>query len=113
VCFGLKSVEVVDRLRQSYSDIIRPQVQNTYNHKPATITICVLIAHTQPGEFRRLKSAATSPHLMDEGTKKTLQKLPLLTVNAGPRDGDAWIQRLKEEFTALIAVNIKIIGNEL
>ncbi len=41
---------------------------------------------------------------MDEGTKKTLQKLPLLTVNAGPRDGDAWVQRLKEEFTALIAV---------
>jgi len=40
---------------------------------------------------------------MDEGTKKTLQKIPLLTVNAGPRDGDAWVQRLKEEYTCLIA----------
>uniref|UniRef100_A0A7S0W246 Ubiquitin-fold modifier-conjugating enzyme 1 n=3 Tax=Hemiselmis TaxID=77924 RepID=A0A7S0W246_9CRYP len=39
---------------------------------------------------------------MDEGTKKTLSSLPLLTVNAGPRDGDKWKDRLKEEYTALI-----------
>eukprot|EP00287_Rhodomonas_sp_CCMP768_P006516 CAMPEP_0196736196 /NCGR_PEP_ID=MMETSP1091-20130531/14332_1 /TAXON_ID=302021 /ORGANISM="Rhodomonas sp., Strain CCMP768" /LENGTH=165 /DNA_ID=CAMNT_0042079897 /DNA_START=30 /DNA_END=527 /DNA_ORIENTATION=- len=39
---------------------------------------------------------------MDEGTKKTLSALPLLTVNAGPRDGDKWKDRLKEEYTALI-----------
>ncbi|EKX41075.1 hypothetical protein GUITHDRAFT_74934, partial [Guillardia theta CCMP2712] len=35
-------------------------------------------------------------------TKKTLSSLPLLTVNAGPRDGDKWKDRLKEEYTALI-----------
>ena len=29
-------------------------------------------------------------------TKKTLSALPLLTVNAGPRDGDKWKDRLKE-----------------
>ncbi|PRP89188.1 hypothetical protein PROFUN_01908 [Planoprotostelium fungivorum] len=40
---------------------------------------------------------------MDAGTKATVSKLPLLTVNAGPRDGDKWIARLKEEYTALIA----------
>jgi hypothetical protein len=41
---------------------------------------------------------------MDEGTKKTVQKIPLLTVNAGPRDGEQWIKRLKEEYAALIKV---------
>jgi hypothetical protein len=47
------------------------------------------------------------PHqqlLMDENTKATLQKIPLLTVRAGPRDGELWVQRLKEEYTALIQV---------
>eukprot|EP01090_Pellita_catalonica_P003287 TRINITY_DN12954_c0_g1_i1.p1 TRINITY_DN12954_c0_g1~~TRINITY_DN12954_c0_g1_i1.p1 ORF type:complete len:174 (+),score=23.68 TRINITY_DN12954_c0_g1_i1:28-522(+) len=39
---------------------------------------------------------------MDQTTKQTLQKIPLLKVNAGPTDGDAWVQRLKEEYTALI-----------
>jgi ufm1-conjugating enzyme 1 len=35
--------------------------------------------------------------------KSTVQKLPLLTVQAGPRDGDAWVSRLKEEYGSLIA----------
>ncbi|KAG9404755.1 Ubiquitin-fold modifier-conjugating enzyme 1 [Aphanomyces cochlioides] len=39
---------------------------------------------------------------IDEGTKRTVQKIPLLTVRAGPRDGEEWIKRLKEEYTALI-----------
>ncbi|CAI5523943.1 unnamed protein product [Closterium sp. NIES-64] len=37
----------------------------------------------------------------DNTTKSTVQKIPLLTVKAGPRD-DQWKQRLKEEFQALI-----------
>lgn len=43
-------------------------------------------------------------HIADKmcRTKKTLSALPLLTVNAGPRDGDKWKDRLKEEYTALI-----------
>ena len=40
--------------------------------------------------------------MVDAQTKKSLSQLPLLTVNAGPRDGDQWIARLKEEMTALI-----------
>ncbi len=44
---------------------------------------------------------------MDEGTKKTVQKIPLLTVNAGPRDGEQWVKRLKEEYAALIKVHTK------
>lgn len=35
-------------------------------------------------------------------TKNILAKIPLLTVKAGPRDGDQWIARLKEEYSRLI-----------
>ena len=51
---------------------------------------------------------------VDEATKKTVQKLPMLTVKAGPRDGAEWIKRMKEEYMALIQyqkVN-KEAGNE-
>ena len=40
----------------------------------------------------------------DEATKATVQKLPMLKTKAGPRDGDAWIERVKEEYMALIQV---------
>ncbi|CRL03038.1 CLUMA_CG016334, isoform A [Clunio marinus] len=40
--------------------------------------------------------------MVDEGTKKTLQSIPLLQTRASPRDKDLWVQRLKEEFMALI-----------
>lgn len=43
-----------------------------------------------------------------------MQRLPLLTIKAGPRDGEEWIKRMKEEYMALIAyqkVN-KEAGNE-
>ncbi|KAF2073891.1 hypothetical protein CYY_004815 [Polysphondylium violaceum] len=39
---------------------------------------------------------------MDNQTKQTVAQIPLLTVKAGPRDGDQWIERLKEEYQALI-----------
>lgn len=39
----------------------------------------------------------------DPSTKSTLTQIPLLTTKAGPRDGAAWTQRLKEEYKALIA----------
>ena len=38
----------------------------------------------------------------DGTTLATVRKIPLLTVKAGPRDGDVWLSRLKEEYTALI-----------
>eukprot|EP00947_MAST-08B_sp_MAST-8B-sp1_P001651 g1651.t1 len=38
----------------------------------------------------------------DSNTKKTVQKIPLLKTRAGPRDGEAWTTRLKEEYMALI-----------
>ncbi|KAK4527051.1 hypothetical protein GAYE_SCF34G4972 [Galdieria yellowstonensis] len=39
---------------------------------------------------------------MDDRTKHTVQKLPLLTIRAGPRDKDKWNERLQEELNALI-----------
>eukprot|EP00002_Diphylleia_rotans_P005181 TRINITY_DN14300_c0_g1_i1.p1 TRINITY_DN14300_c0_g1~~TRINITY_DN14300_c0_g1_i1.p1 ORF type:complete len:169 (-),score=31.02 TRINITY_DN14300_c0_g1_i1:41-547(-) len=38
---------------------------------------------------------------MDEKTKQTVQKIPLLTERSGPRD-EKWTERLKEEYNALI-----------
>lgn len=42
--------------------------------------------------------------MIDESTKAQLSNIPLLKTKAGPRDGDLWIQRLKEEYQALIKV---------
>ncbi|EFC45186.1 predicted protein [Naegleria gruberi] len=39
---------------------------------------------------------------MDNSTKETLQKIPLLKEKVGPRDADQWEKRLKEEYAALI-----------
>ncbi|RQM16872.1 hypothetical protein B5M09_009898 [Aphanomyces astaci] len=36
--------------------------------------------------------------------ERTTQRIPVLNVRAGPRDGGEWIKRLKEEYTALIHV---------
>ncbi|GBG63308.1 hypothetical protein CBR_g37394 [Chara braunii] len=38
----------------------------------------------------------------DTTTKATVQKIPLLTTRAGPRDGELWKRRLKEEYLTLI-----------
>ncbi|KAK9303835.1 hypothetical protein QLX08_004571 [Tetragonisca angustula] len=40
--------------------------------------------------------------MVDESTKKTLSNIPLLQTKAGPRDKELWVQRLKEEYQALI-----------
>eukprot|EP01051_Picozoa_sp_SAG22_P006901 SAG22_NODE_467_length_10171_cov_4.306295_14_plen_146_part_00 len=37
-----------------------------------------------------------------DDVKRTVQKLPLLTVKAGPREKDEWRDRLKEELACLI-----------
>lgn len=42
--------------------------------------------------------------MVDESTRKTLSGIPLLQTRAGPRDKDIWVQRLKEEYQALIKV---------
>ncbi|CAJ0597968.1 unnamed protein product [Cylicocyclus nassatus] len=39
---------------------------------------------------------------MDDATKTRLKAIPLCKTKAGPRDGDLWIERLKEEYQAII-----------
>lgn len=48
------------------------------------------------------KSAPTTNIPMSSSTKSTVQKIPLLSVRAGPRDGAKWLERLKQELNALI-----------
>ena len=50
---------------------------------------------------------------MDDNVKRTLQKIPLLNVKAGPRDGDAWVERLKQEYKALIEVPHSLLLSSL
>lgn len=40
--------------------------------------------------------------MVDAATKKSLSEIPMMRTKAGPRDKDAWVQRLKEEFKGLI-----------
>ena len=49
--------------------------------------------------------------MVDEATKRTLASIPLLRTNAGPRDGDLWATRLKEEYISLIKVRKKLRGH--
>ncbi|KAK6044336.1 Ubiquitin-fold modifier-conjugating enzyme 1 [Cooperia oncophora] len=39
---------------------------------------------------------------MDDSTKSRLKAIPLCKTKAGPRDGDLWIERLKEEYQSII-----------
>ena len=48
--------------------------------------------------------------MVDEATKKTLVAIPLLRTNAGPRDGDQWATRLKEEYISLIKVTTDAVN---
>ena len=57
-----------------------------------------------PAVLPSLSFSSSGP---DEATKATVQKLPMLTVKAGPRDGDDWIARMKEEYMALIQVRAR------
>eukprot|EP00096_Caligus_rogercresseyi_P010546 TRINITY_DN3896_c0_g1_i1.p1 TRINITY_DN3896_c0_g1~~TRINITY_DN3896_c0_g1_i1.p1 ORF type:complete len:167 (-),score=35.35 TRINITY_DN3896_c0_g1_i1:158-658(-) len=40
--------------------------------------------------------------MLDDATKKTLAKIPMAKTKAGPRDGEVWVARLKEEYLSLI-----------
>ena len=40
---------------------------------------------------------------MDPAIKASVSRIPLIKTKAGPRDGEQWTQRLKEEYAALIA----------
>jgi len=46
--------------------------------------------------------------MVDEVTRKQLASIPLLKTKAGPRDGELWVQRLKEEYQSLIKVLVEV-----
>lgn len=64
-----------------------------YFHSLSLLRILKGPAHEAP-------AAMDAP--IDEQTKRTVQQIPLLATRAGPRDGEAWTARLKEEYLSLI-----------
>lgn len=53
----------------------------------------------------RRPPAAPSPNMADEATRRVVSEIPVLRTHAGPRDRELWVQRLKEEYQALIRVS--------
>lgn len=49
-------------------------------------------------------------NMADEATRKVVSEIPLLKTNSGPRDKELWVQRLREEYLALIKVSIIFIN---
>ena len=49
-----------------------------------------------------IKSKQADTTNMDSGLKKSLSGIPLLTLRAGPRDGEEWKNRCKQELQSLI-----------
>jgi hypothetical protein len=68
------------------------------------------LAETKPGKlsqgFLRIARNCAEFALMSssDGGGAQQHKIPLLTIRAGPRDGDQWLERLKQEYKALIKV---------
>ncbi|MPC53374.1 Ribonuclease UK114 [Portunus trituberculatus] len=61
---------------------------------------------TESKPARAAYQVANLPKIMvDEATRKTLSSIPLMRVKAGPRDKEAWVTRLKEEYQGLIKVS--------
>ncbi|CDQ99866.1 unnamed protein product [Oncorhynchus mykiss] len=40
--------------------------------------------------------------MADDATRRAVSEIPLLKTNSGPRDKELWVQRLREEYLALI-----------
>lgn len=47
--------------------------------------------------------------MADEATRKAVSEIPLLKTNSGPRDKELWVQRLREEYLALIKASCSIV----
>lgn len=43
--------------------------------------------------------------MADEAVRRVVSEIPVLKTNAGPRDRELWVQRLKEEYQSLIRVS--------
>jgi len=108
---GVPEAEFAIRLRplesESMSTFHTFRIRATKNHgrrcvrgarAPVLVSFSAIVfTECQPPVFPSFYFPAISP-----ATKTILQKIPLLTVKAGPRDGDEWMARLKEEYSRLI-----------
>lgn len=65
----------------------------------------MIVSDTETADRTCDSSERINLMMIDESTKKTLSNIPLLQTKAGPRDKEIWVQRLKEEYQALIKVN--------
>ena len=61
-------------------------------------------------QLSAFSASFTTSAMVDEGTKRALAQIPLLKTKASPRDGELWVQRLKEEYQSLIKVG-ETLGN--
>src|SRR5690554_5904789 len=51
-----------------------------------------------------MAAAPAAPAPVDDSLKAAVRKIPLLSIRAGPKDGERWLDRLKQELKALISV---------
>lgn len=65
---------------------------------------CNLIRIKNNISFSNRYGRSAIRNMVDAGTRKSLSGIPLLQTKAGPRDKEIWVQRLKEEYKALIMV---------
>lgn len=67
------------------------------SHLPPLLpAAAALRPRTQPARCRSSAAAAMGDASWDPTTRATVQKIPLLTIKAGPRDKEEWQKRLKE-----------------
>ena len=68
-----------------------------------TQALCVIVCNTLHESVQQTVNFVNN-NMVDEATKRALAQIPLLKTKAGPRDGELWVQRLKEEYQSLIKV---------
>jgi ufm1-conjugating enzyme 1 len=69
----------------------------------ASLTTSATTTTTTPTTSSTTPPSTAPNSSIDQTTRQRVSAIPLCTVDAGPRDGDDWKRRLKEEIRALIA----------
>lgn len=91
---------------------VKRQIDSTVDHVyMICLLFCQLSLHINWSHTSRRYSRiyfdfwnSIKAKMVDASTRKTLSSIPLLQTKAGPRDKELWVQRLKEEYQALIKV---------
>lgn len=88
----------------------RPRLYESSCFSTFTCFHCLTAVRIRSNEIsiRQLNSIKGLSEMVDASTRKTLSSIPLLQTKAGPRDKELWVQRLKEEYQALIKVLVNL-----